>query len=119
VNERGCCCPDGTLTDRNNGFRDDEQRRRVQKVIHNRLADDRDPQECRLLIGSGGSMSHQEVSLDELSLNAGKPKLDVIEALISAVRSSHADIDAWITSTRQVFPVIQDCGFRAAQDTDG
>jgi ParB family chromosome partitioning protein len=28
-------------------------------------------------------MSYQEVSMDELSLNVGKPKLDVIEALIS------------------------------------
>ncbi|MEV5357699.1 hypothetical protein [Streptomyces sp. NPDC052693] len=33
------------LTDLNTGLRDDEQRRRVREVIHDRLADDRDPQE--------------------------------------------------------------------------
>jgi hypothetical protein len=98
-----------TLTDLNNGFRDDEQRRRVQRVVHDRLADDRDPQECRFLMRFWWQliMPYQEVSMDELSLNVGKPKLDVIEALISAIRSSHADIDAWIATTQQVFPVIQ------------
>ncbi|WP_159767260.1 hypothetical protein [Streptomyces sp. HM190] len=79
-----------TLTDLNTGFRDDEQRRRVQRVIHDRLADDRDPQECRFLMRFWWQlvMSYQEVSMDELSRNVGKPKLDVIEALISAIRSS-------------------------------
>ncbi|MEU6589634.1 hypothetical protein ABZ923_10480 [Streptomyces sp. NPDC046881] len=57
--------------------------------------------------------------MGELSLNVGKPKLDVVEALISAIRSSHADIDNWITTTQQVFPVIEDRGFRAAQDANG
>ncbi|MFJ8013777.1 hypothetical protein [Streptomyces sp. NPDC096339] len=107
------------LTDLNNGFRDVEQRRCVQRVIHDRLADDRDQQECRFLMRFWWqlAMPYQEVSMDELSLNVGRPKLDVIEALISAVQSSHADIDDWITTTRQVFPVIQDRGFRSAQDT--
>ncbi len=63
-------------------------------------------------------MSYQEVPADELSRNIGKPKLDAIEALISAIRSSHAEIDAWVATTRRVFPVIQDRGFRAAQDND-
>ncbi|OIK25458.1 hypothetical protein [Streptomyces malaysiense] len=109
-----------TLTDLNNGFRDDEQRRHVQRVIHDRLADDRDPQECRFLMRFWWQlvMSYQEVSMDELSRNVGTPKLDVIEALIGAIRSSHADIDAWITTTQQVFPVIQDRGFSAAQDNE-
>ncbi|RRR81758.1 hypothetical protein [Streptomyces sp. RP5T] len=109
-----------TLTDLNTGFRDDEQRRRVQRVIHDRLADDRDPQECRFLMRFWWQlvMSYQEVSMDELSRNVGKPKLNVIEALISAIRSSHTEVDAWIAATQRVFPVIQDRGFRAAQDTD-
>lgn len=63
-------------------------------------------------------MSYQEVSMDELSLNVGKPKLDVIEALISAIRSSHADIDTWIATTQRVFPVVQDRGFMAARDDE-
>lgn len=64
-------------------------------------------------------MSYQEVSMDELSPNVGKPKLDVIESLISAIRSAHTDIDDWITTAQQVFPVIQDRGFKAAQNLDG
>lgn len=64
-------------------------------------------------------MSYREVSMDELSLNVGKAKLIVIESLICAIRSSHVDIDDWITTTQQVFPAIQDRGFRAAQDADG
>ncbi|MEV7297806.1 hypothetical protein AB0N79_40420, partial [Streptomyces microflavus] len=77
-------------------------------------------QECRFVMRFWWQlvMSYQEVSMDELSLNVGKSKLDVIEALISAIRSSHADIDTWITTTQQVFPVVQDHGFRAAQDND-
>lgn len=61
------------------------------------------------------TMSYQEVSMDELSTNIGKPKLEPIEALISAIRSSPAAIDAWIATTQHVFPVIQDHGFRTAQ----
>ncbi|MDN3272446.1 hypothetical protein [Streptomyces sp. MA15] len=107
-----------SLTDLSNSFRDDEQRRRVQAVIHDRLADDRDPQECRYLMQFWWqlSMSYQEVSMKELSLNVGKPKLDVIEELISAIRSSHAEIDAWVATAQQAFPVIQDRGFRTAPD---
>ncbi|MGW9300874.1 hypothetical protein [Streptomyces cyaneofuscatus] len=109
-----------TLTDLNTGFRDDEQRRRVQRVIHDRLADDRDPQECRFLMRFWWQliMSYQEVSMDELSRNVGRPKLDVIEALIAAIRSSHAEVDAWIATTQHVLPVIQDRGFSATQDSD-
>jgi hypothetical protein len=36
-----------TLTGLKEGFRDAEQRRFAQRVIHDRLADDRDQQECR------------------------------------------------------------------------
>ncbi|MEV5988799.1 hypothetical protein AB0L85_27965 [Streptomyces sp. NPDC052051] len=109
-----------TLTDLSDGFRDDEQRRRVQRVIHDRLADDRDPQECRFLMRFWWQlrMPYREVSTDELVRNVGKPKLAVIEALISAIRSSPAEIDAWITTTQHAFPVVQDRGFKAAQDRD-
>ncbi|MFJ4428859.1 hypothetical protein [Streptomyces bobili] len=108
------------LADLANGFRDDEQRRRVQRVIHERLADDRAPQECRYLMRFWWqlAMAYQEVSMDDLSLNVGKPKLDVIETLIRAIRLSHADIDAWITTTQQTFPVIQNRGYKVAEDND-
>ncbi|MGI5401892.1 hypothetical protein ACQEVG_21105 [Streptomyces sp. CA-135486] len=109
-----------TLTDLNNGFRDDDQRRRVQAVIHDRLADDREPQECRYLMRFWWqlSMPYQEVSMEQLSLNVRKPKLDVLEELVSAIRTSHDEVDAWIVTTQQAFPVIQDRGFRAASDSD-
>ncbi|MFF8259047.1 hypothetical protein [Streptomyces virginiae] len=118
--ERDCYGPNVPLTDLSNGFHDVEQRRRVQRVIHDRLADDRDPQECRFLMRFWWqlAMPYREVSMDELRLNVGESKLAVIEALISAVRSSHADIDAWISTTQKALPVIQDRGFTTAQDKD-
>ncbi|MFG2123824.1 hypothetical protein [Streptomyces sp. NPDC048710] len=104
-----------TLTDLRNGFRDDDQRRRVQAVIHDRLADDREPQECRYLMRFWWQlrMPYREVSWEQLSLNVGKPKLDVLKQLISAIRTSPAEIDAWVATTQDAFPVIQDRGFRA------
>ncbi|MFF8395964.1 hypothetical protein [Streptomyces sp. NPDC016172] len=105
-----------TLTDLSNGFRDDNQRRRVQAVIHDRLADDREPQECRYLMRFWWqlSMPYQEVSMDQLSLNVSAPKLEVLDELISAVRASHDEVDAWVATVRDAFPVVQDRGFQAA-----
>ncbi|MFJ4185472.1 hypothetical protein [Kitasatospora sp. NPDC089509] len=106
-----------TLTDLRSGFRDDDQRRRVQAVIHDRLADDREPQECRYLMRFWWQlvMSYTEVSMDDLILHVGRSKLDVIEDLIEAIRSSHGAIDAWIVATRQAFPVIEDRGWTASE----
>ncbi|MFF9098836.1 hypothetical protein ACF1AX_37700 [Streptomyces sp. NPDC014802] len=105
-----------TLTDLSNGFRDDDQRRRVRAVIHDRLADDREPQECRYLMRFWWQMGmpYQEVSLAQLRLNVRKPKLDALERLISAVRTSHDEIDAWVATAQDAFPVVQDRGFRDA-----
>ncbi|MFD8193802.1 hypothetical protein [Streptomyces wuyuanensis] len=110
-----------TPADLSTGFRDDEQRRRVQSVIHDRLADDRDPRECRFLMRFWWQllMSYQEVSMEELRFDVGIAKPGVIEALISAIRSSPVAIDAWTDTTRRAFAVVQDRGFRAAQDDDG
>ncbi|WP_369166423.1 hypothetical protein AB5J49_00310 [Streptomyces sp. R28] len=109
-----------TLTDLSNGFRDDDQRRRVQAVIHDRLADDREPQECRYLMRFWWqlSMPYQEVSMDQLSLNVSEPKLEVLEELISAARTSHDEVDAWVATVRDAFPVVQDRGFQAASGGD-
>ncbi len=62
-----------------------DQRRRVQAIIHGRLADDREPQECRYLTRFWWQLGrpYQEVSLAQLSLNVRKSKLDVLERLIS------------------------------------
>lgn len=110
-----------TLTDLSDGFRDAEQRRRVQAVIHDRLADDRVPQECRYLMRFWWQllMPYREVSVEELRLNvAGRQKLDAIEELIRAITSSHAAIDAWVAAAQEAFPVIQDRGFRAGSGSD-
>jgi len=86
----------------------------------NSTVDDRDPQECRFLLRLWWqlAMSYQEVSMDELGRNVGKLKLDVIEALIGSIRSSHAEVVVWIARTQRAFPVIQDRGFRATRDAD-
>ncbi|WP_053691210.1 hypothetical protein [Streptomyces sp. WM6372] len=102
-----------TLTDLRDGFRDDDQRQCVQAVVHSRLADDRQPQECRYLMRFWWqlSMPYQEVSLEELRLNVSRQKLDALMELISAIRSCHDEIDAWLAAAEKTFPVIQDRGF--------
>ncbi|MEU9375961.1 hypothetical protein AB0D94_19550 [Streptomyces sp. NPDC048255] len=107
-----------TLTDLRDGFRDDGQRQCVQAVVHSRLADDREPQECRYLMRFWWQlrMSYQEVSLEELRLNVGRQKLDALMELISAIRSSHDEIDAWLAAAEKTFPVVQDRGFSLDRD---
>ncbi|MER5768125.1 hypothetical protein [Streptomyces sp. NPDC001985] len=109
-----------TLTDLSNGFRDDEQRRRVRAVIHDRLADDRAPQECRYLMRFWWqlSMPYRELSMQDLRLNVHQPKLDVVEELINAIRSSHAQIDAWAADAEHAFPVVEDRGFRGSSGSE-
>ncbi|MEV7169732.1 hypothetical protein AB0O18_08555 [Streptomyces sp. NPDC093224] len=102
-----------TLTDLRDGFRDDDQRRRVQAVVHSRLADDRVPQECRYLMRFWWqlSMPYREVSLEELYRNVGAEKMEALIELISAIRSSHDETDAWVVAAQERFPVVQDRGF--------
>ncbi|MBD0742664.1 hypothetical protein BG418_14405 [Streptomyces sp. CBMA152] len=52
-----------------------------------------------------------EVSVEELRLNVDRQKLDALVELISAIRSSHDEIDAWLAAAEKAFPVIQDHGF--------
>lgn len=63
-------------------------------------------------------MPYQEVSLEQLTLNVREPKLAVLERLISAIRMSHDEIDAWVTTTQEAFAVIQDRGFQSAAEGD-
>ena len=80
-----------------------------------RLADDRLQEECRYLMKLLWqlSMPYQEVTERELRQNVGPAKLEVVEQLISAIRSSPEAIDAWINTVRRTFPMIQDRGFMA------
>ncbi|MET9765102.1 hypothetical protein ABZ016_39625 [Streptomyces sp. NPDC006372] len=104
-----------TLTDLSLGFRDPDQRRCAQAVIHNRLADDRDQQECRYLMRFWWQLCvpYREVTLDQLRENVGGPKLRLVEELIEAVRTSPEAIDEWIDAVENAFPVVQDRGFEA------
>ncbi|MEU6348947.1 hypothetical protein ABZ896_06430 [Streptomyces sp. NPDC047072] len=52
--------------------------------------------------------------MEQLSLNVRESKLAVLERLISAIRTSHDEIDAWVVTTQEAFPLVQDRGFRAA-----
>ncbi|MGW6448869.1 hypothetical protein [Lentzea sp. NPDC055074] len=102
----------GCLTDLHGGFRDDEQRSRAQKVVSDRLADDREQEECRYLMRFMWQlrMSYREVCVEELRTHVGTEKLAAVEALVEAVRTSHDRIDAWIEATEREFPVVEDRG---------
>lgn len=56
--------------------------------------------------------------MDGCSLNISEPNLAVLEELISAVRTSHDEVDAWVATVRDDFPVVQDRGFQAASGGD-
>jgi hypothetical protein len=68
------------LRDLRSGFRDDDQRHRAGMVIHLRLADDREQDECRYLIKFQWqlSMTYTEVTVDELRAHVGAEKLAVV-----------------------------------------
>jgi len=60
---------------------DQAQRRRLQQAIHDRLADDRDQDECRYIVRFWWqlSMSYTEVTLKQLREHVHEPKLTAIE----------------------------------------
>lgn len=103
------------LTDLSNGFRDGAQRRRTQAVIEERLADDRQQDECRYLMRFWWqlAMNYREVTARDLQTHVSEGKLKAVETLIDAIRSSPERIDAWILSAEQAFPVIHDQGHEA------
>jgi hypothetical protein len=96
------------------GFRDETQRKRAQNAIHDRLADDRDPDECRYLIRFVWQleMTYREVTLDELREHVAADKVQIIIDLIDALADSPEQVDQWIASTESAHPLIQDRGFR-------
>ncbi|MEU6238216.1 hypothetical protein [Kitasatospora sp. NPDC047058] len=101
-----------SLTDLPLGFRDEEQRRRVQHALHDRLADDRDQQECRYLMRLFWqlSMPYEEVTVEELRHHVGRDKLLVVEAMIRAIRTSPERIDAWVAAVEVGFDAVEDRG---------
>ncbi|MFD8225897.1 hypothetical protein ACFV16_17180 [Streptomyces massasporeus] len=81
-----------TLTDLPAGFRDEEQRGYVRRVIHDRLADHRDQRECRSLMRFWWQpgMPCREVTLDQLRANLGADTLRLVEELIAALHPHRA-----------------------------
>ncbi|WP_328411001.1 hypothetical protein [Nocardia sp. NBC_00403] len=108
-----CYRPAVSLTDLRGRFRDDAQRRRTQRVIEKRLADDRNQDECRYLMRFVWQlhMTYCEVTEQNLQEHVGADKLRAIEVLVEAARRSPESIDAWIDSIEQIFPVVHDRGY--------
>jgi hypothetical protein len=98
-----------TLTDLSGGFRDELQRRRARAVIQDRLADDRKQDECRYLMRFCWQllMPYREVSEEELQAHVAPGKLEALEA----IRTSPDQIDIWIVSAENAFPIIHDRGY--------
>jgi hypothetical protein len=101
------------LTTSAEGFRDEHQRRRVQFVIHDRLADDRDQEECRQLMKLFWQLgvSYRETTLSQLRQAVRPEKMAVVEALIAALRRSHEAVDEWIDATEVAYPIVEDRGY--------
>ena len=99
---------------------DQAQRRRVQQVVQDRLADDEDQDECRYIMRFWWqlAMSYTEVTLEELREHVHEPKLTAIEALIDAIRSSSDDVQTWIDATENDFRIIIDRGARLSLGLD-
>jgi hypothetical protein len=106
------------LRDLRSGFRDDDQRRRAGMVIHLRLADDRDQDECRFLLKFQWqlSMTYTEVTVEESRTHVRPEKLVAVEALITALRTSPDDVERWIQETVEAFPIIEDRGHQQWAD---
>ena len=102
-----------SLRDLRTGFRDRYQRIRVAALIGDRLADDRDQDECRYLIRFCWqlSMRYNEVTMPELREHVAEAKLGVIGELIRAIRQSPESVNAWIHAVEDTWPVIQDRSF--------
>jgi hypothetical protein len=102
------------LRDLHTRFRDDDQRRRAGMVVHLRLADDREQDECRCLVKFQWqlAMPYTEVTLEELRAHVRPEKLAVVEALIDALHRSPDDVERWIHETVRTLPVVEDRGFQ-------
>jgi tetratricopeptide (TPR) repeat protein len=102
-----------SLTDLHDRFRDDHQRRRAAEVVHLRLADDRQQEECRSLMRLWWQLTTDLPQIDEARLEAtvGHPKLTAVWRLIAAVRSSPDAVDRWIEATSRSFPLVRDRGY--------
>ena len=89
-------------------FRDEAQRRRAQEAIRDRLADERNQDECRYLLRLCWqlAMSYREVSHDELLEHVRPEKLAWVDALMEAADRGPEAIDAWIDRCEGELPFL-------------
>jgi hypothetical protein len=95
------------------GFRDEYQLQSTQGIVMQRLADDREHEECRVLMKFWWqlAMTYQEVTPLDLDRHVTPVKRQAVQELIDAIRQSPEAIDAWIAAATQRFPVIHDRGY--------
>ncbi|GLW35213.1 hypothetical protein Areg01_81490 [Actinoplanes regularis] len=107
--------PRVSLVDLRNGFRDEYQLQSVQAVVMQRLADDREQEECRVLMKFWWqlAMTYQEVTEADLDRHVSPAKREAVQRLIDAIRHSPDAIDTWIADVPQRFPRIRDRGYEA------
>lgn len=100
------------------GFRDEAQLRMTQGVVMLRLADDREQEECRVLMKFFWqlAMTYPEVTESDLDRHVQPGKREVIQNLIDAIRQSPEAIDAWIDDASRRFPFVQDRGYAELTD---
>ncbi len=55
-------------------------------------------------------MPYTEVTLEQLRTHVSERKMEAIDMLIAAIRTSHEEIDAWADAVQREFPVIFDRG---------
>ena len=120
VTASGCYVRAVSLRDLSGRLTDQTLRQRVQLVIHDRLADDRDQDECRYIMRLWWqlSMPYTEVTLEQLRGHVQEPKLTAIEELITAIRSAPGDVETWIDTAENDFPIIFDHGAYASLGLD-
>lgn len=101
-------------------FRDDEQRERVRRIVQERIADDRRPEEARYLMRFHWHliMSYREVSYAELVEHLEPDALAAIDALLVAVSAGPVRteaVDAWCDRMERERAIVEDRGWHGSQ----
>ncbi|MFI1995437.1 hypothetical protein [Actinoplanes sp. NPDC020271] len=109
-----------SLLDLRHGFRDEHQRSSAQAIVMQRLADDREQEECRVLMKFWWqlAMTYREVTEADLDRHVSPAKREAVQGLIDAIRRSPEAIDTWIGDMSQRFPPIHDRGYEVWRNSD-
>lgn len=94
-----------------NWFRDRSQADSVGAVIIQRLADDREQDECRYLARLKWHlhMGYQEVAFAELKEHVSERKMRVLEDLFDEIAAgNYLGIDEWVERCERDLPIIED-----------